>query len=76
MDVKEHAVLLAVAGNAATLLGTFIVAAVFYIGSGTHQRLAAHAVADDYWRSGIRWVFTAYSIPMLVALALASLQPI
>jgi hypothetical protein len=68
--------LLALAGVAATLLGTFIVGAVFYIDSDLHRRLAASAAADEYWRSGMRWIFTAYSIPLLVALALASLQPV
>ena len=67
---------LALAGVAATLLGTFIVGAVFYIDSDMHRRLAASAAADAYWRSGMRWVFTAYSIPLLVALALASLRPV
>ncbi|HEY6799406.1 MAG TPA: hypothetical protein VI121_02090 [Agromyces sp.] len=66
---------LTLASVAATLLGTFTVAAIFYIGSDTHQRLAAPAASDEYWRSGMRWIFAAYSIPMLVALALASLQP-
>ena len=67
---------LALAGIAATLLGTFIVGAVFSIDSDMHRRLAASAAADKYWRSGMRWVFLAYSIPLLVALALASLQPV
>ena len=65
---------LALAGVAATLLGTFIVGAVFYLDSDMHRRLAGSAAADRYWRSGMRWVLTAYSIPMFAALALASLH--
>ncbi|MDN4480260.1 hypothetical protein [Demequina muriae] len=67
---------LALASIAATLLGTFTVAAVFYIGSDTHRRPGPSAAVDDYWRSGMRWIFAAYSIPMLVALAFAALEPV
>lgn len=67
---------LTLAGVAATLLGTFTVAAVFYIGSDTHTRLGAPSPVDRYWRSGMRWIFAAYSIPMLVGLTLASVHPL
>lgn len=74
--IVDQEFFLGLAGIAATMLGTFIVAAVFYIDSDLHRRLAASAAADKYWRSGMRWVFTAYAIPMLVALVLASLSPV
>lgn len=68
--------LLSLAGVSATLLGTFIVGAFFYIDSDMHRRLANSEAADIYLRSAIRWVFTAYSIPLLVPLVLAAVEPI
>ena len=68
--------LLGLAGASATLLGTFIVGVFFYIDSHLHRRLSASESADLYARSGIRWVFTAYALPLFVALALAALDPI
>ena len=68
--------LLGLAGVSATLLGTFIVGVFFYIDSDLHRRLSASESADLYARSGIRWVFTAYALPLFVALALAALDPI
>lgn len=76
MDDSGQDFFLTLAGVAATLLGTFIVAAVFYIGSDTHRRPGAPSPVDEYWRSGMRWIFAAYAIPVLVALTLASLPPV
>ena len=57
-------------------MGTFIVGVFFYIESGLHRRLSGSIAADRYLRSGKRWVFAAYSLPLLVALVLAALDPI
>ncbi|MER7975368.1 hypothetical protein ACWEOH_08410 [Agromyces sp. NPDC004153] len=76
MRVGEGEFLLGLAGVAATLLGTFIVGVFFYIESGLHRRLAGSVAPDQYLRSGMRWVFAAYSLPLLVALVLAALDPI
>jgi hypothetical protein len=68
--------LLALAGVAATLVGTFLVGVFFYMDSDGHRRLAASEAADLYLRSGIRWVFIAYSLPVLVPLTLAAFDPL
>lgn len=67
--------LLALAGVSATLLGTFIVGVFFYIDSDMHRRLASTGAMDAYLRSATRWVFTAYSIPLLVPLVLVATKP-
>ena len=74
MPNADNDFLLGLAGVSGTMLGTFIVGVFFYIDSEMHRRLAASEAADRYDRSSIRWVFTAYSIPLLVPLALASLD--
>lgn len=76
MRVGGGEFLLGLAGVSATLLGTFIVGVFFYIESGLHRRLAGSVTADLYLRSGMRWVFAAYSLPLLVALVLAALDPV
>ncbi|KAB1650389.1 hypothetical protein [Pseudoclavibacter endophyticus] len=68
--------LLGLAGVSATLLGTFIVGVFFYIDSDMHRRVASSAAIDTYLRSATRWVFAAYSIPLLVTLVLASMEPL
>jgi hypothetical protein len=68
--------LLGLAGVSATLVGTFLVGVFFYIDSDLHRRLAASEAADRYLRSGFRWVFIAYSLPVMVPLALASMDPL
>ena len=74
MPNADNDFLVGLAGVSGTMLGTFIVGVFFYIDSEMHRRLAASEAADRYFRSSIRWVFTAYSIPLLVPLALASLD--
>ena len=55
--------LLALAGIAATLVGTFIVAVFFYLDSALHRsRGAAGSTPDQYMRAGTRWVLIAYSL--------------
>ncbi|RZS63544.1 hypothetical protein EV187_3450 [Agromyces ramosus] len=76
MRVGEGDFLLGLAGVSATMLGTFIVGVFFYIESGLHRRMSGSVAADRYLRSGMRWVFAAYSLPLLVALVLAALDPI
>jgi hypothetical protein len=64
--------LLGLAGIAATLVGTFIVAVFFYLDSALHRsRGAAGSTSDQYMRAGTRWVLVAYSLPLFVPLALA-----
>ena len=76
MSGTDDDFLLGLAGVSGTMLGTFIVGVFFYIDSEMHRRLAASEAADRYLRSSVRWVFTAYSIPLLVPLVLASLDPL
>jgi hypothetical protein len=76
MRVGVGEFLLGLAGVSATLLGTFIVGVFFYIDSDLHRRLSVSESADLYVRSGMRWVFTAYALPLFVALALAALDPL
>jgi hypothetical protein len=69
--------LLGLAGIAATLVGTFIVAVFFYLDSALHRsRGAAGSTPDQYMRAGARWVLIAYSLPLFVALALAGAEPV
>ncbi|WP_407317999.1 hypothetical protein UQW22_15615 [Isoptericola halotolerans] len=69
--------LLGLAGIAATLVGTFIVAVFFYLDSALHRsRGAAGSAPDQYMRAGARWVLIAYSLPLFVALALAGAEPV
>lgn len=72
MRVGEGDFLLGLAGVSATLLGTFIVGVFFYIESGLHRRLSGSIAADRFLRSGMRWVFAAYSLPLLVAITNAA----
>lgn len=70
-------VLLGLAGIAATLVGTFIVAVFFYLDSALHRsRGAAGSTQDQYMRAGTRWVLIAYSLPLFVALALVGAEPV
>jgi len=66
MQEVDQAFLLAFAGVAGTLLGTFVVGVFFYIDSEMHMRLEVSEAADRYQRSSIRWVFTAYSVALFV----------
>jgi hypothetical protein len=69
--------LLALAGIAATLVGMFMLAVFFYLDSALHRaRGAAGSTADQYMRAGARWVLTAYSLPLIVALALVGVGPV
>lgn len=74
MNAVDEEFLLGLAGVSATLLGTFIVGVFFYIDSDMHRRLASSQATDVYLRSGTRWVFTAYSIPLFVPLFLAAVD--
>lgn len=76
MKEVDQEFLLGLAGVSATLLGTFIVGVFFYIDSDMHRRLASSDTTDIYLRSATRWVFAAYSIPLLVPLVLASMEPL
>lgn len=76
MNEVDQEFLLGLAGVSATLLGTFIVGVFFYIDSDTHRRSASSEAADMYFRSAVRWVFAAYSIPLLVPLVLVSMEPL
>ena len=76
MRINEYEFLLGVAGVSATLIGTFIVGVFFYIDTDMHRRWMASDTADRYLRSGVRWVFIVYALPLFVSLALAALEPI
>lgn len=76
MQHVDQEFLLGLAGVAGTLLGTFVVGVFFYIGSDMHMRLGDSEAADRYQRSSIRWVFTAYSVAVLVPLVLCVLHPV
>lgn len=69
-------VLLGLAGIAATLVGTFIVAVFFYLDSALHRsRDVGRSTSGQYMRAGTRWVLIAYSLPLFVALALVGAEP-
>ncbi|MFB2585836.1 hypothetical protein [Herbiconiux liukaitaii] len=74
MDSSEF--LLGVAGVSATLIGTFIVGVFFYLDTDLHRITMATDAADRYLRSGVRWVFAVYALPLFVALTLAVFEPI
>lgn len=74
MDVNEF--LLGVSGVAATLIGTFIVGVFFYIDTDLHRMLMSSDAVDHYLRSGVRWVFVIYALPLFVPLTLAAFDPI
>jgi hypothetical protein len=76
MNGSGQEILLGLAAVSATLLGTFIVGVFFYIDSSMHRRRDASEAIDTYLRSATRWVFTAYSIPLLVPLVLAAMAPV
>ena len=77
MDEVTDEFLLGLAGIAATLVGTFIVAVFFYLDSALHRsRGAASATADQYMRSGTRWVLIAYGLPLFVAVAMIGTAPV
>lgn len=73
-DVSD-AFLLSLAGISATLLGTFTLGVFFYLNSALHHERRAGVAADRYMRSGARWVFVAYSFPLLVPVVLVGLGP-
>ena len=74
MNLNEF--LLGVSGVAATLIGTFIVGVFFYIDTDLHRMLMSSDAADRYLRSGIRWVFVVYTLPLFLPLALAAFEPV
>ena len=74
MNLNEF--LLGVSGVAATLIGTFIVGVFFYIDTDLHRILMASDAADRYLRSGVRWVFLVYTLPLFLPLVLAAFDPI
>ncbi|MBZ2196919.1 hypothetical protein [Occultella gossypii] len=76
MNAVDQEFLLSLAGVSATLLGTFIVGVFFYIESSMHRRMTGSRAMEMYLRSGTRWVFTAYSIPLFVPLVLAVMDPL
>ena len=76
MLINLNEFLLGVAGVSSTLIGTFIVGVFFYIDTDLHRILMATDAADRYLRSGVRWVFTIYALPLFVPLALAAFDPI
>lgn len=66
----SEAFLLGLAGISATLLGTFTLGVFFYLNSSQHHERGPGTAADRYMRSGARWVFAAYSLPLLVPVVL------
>ena len=69
--------LLAIAGIAGTLLGTFIVGVFFYLDLAQYRSAASETTPKDrYMRAAVRWVFVAYSIPLLLPLVLVFADPI
>ena len=76
MLINLNEFLLGVAGIAATLIGTFIVGVFFYLDTDLHRRMMTSDAADRYLRSGVRWVFLIYALPLFVSLALAAFEPI
>ncbi|MGP6177679.1 hypothetical protein ACTU6U_10300 [Microbacterium sp. A196] len=69
--------LLAIAGVAGTLLGTFIVGVFFYLDLAHYRSATSKTTPKDrYMRAAVRWVFVAYSIPLLLPLVLVFADPI
>jgi hypothetical protein len=71
----SDAFLLSLAGISATLLGTFTLGVFFYLNSSLHYERGSGAAADRYMRSGARWVFAAYSVPLLVPVVIVGMGP-
>ena len=76
MIVDYEAFLTALSGVSATLIGSFIVGAFFYMDSEQHRQLTASEAADRYLRAGVRWIFIAFAMPLFVSLALVSMAPV
>lgn len=76
MRINLNEFLLGVAGVSATLIGTFIVGVFFYIDTDLHRRLMESDAADRYLRSGVRWVFLVYALPLFVSLAFSAFDPL
>ncbi|MGJ9371730.1 hypothetical protein [Nesterenkonia sp. CF4.4] len=75
VDVAEF--LLAVSGVSATLLGTFIVGVFFYLDLSHYRSATSKTIPiDRYMRVAVRWVFVAYSLPLLLPLVLVFAEPI
>lgn len=75
VDIGEF--LLAVSGVSATLLGTFIVGVFFYLDLAQYRSATSRTTPiDRYMRAAVRWVFIAYSIPLLLPLVLVFAEPI
>lgn len=75
MRDASEALLLSMAGISGTLLGTFTLGVFFYLNSSLHSERGPGAAADRYMRSGARWVFAAYSLPLLVPVVLVGMGP-
>ncbi|MFJ4224541.1 hypothetical protein [Microbacterium sp. NPDC089695] len=74
IDISEF--LLAISGISATLIGTFIVGVFFYLDVAEARLVAGTTtLIDRYMRAAVRWVFVAYSLPLLVPLVLVSAEP-
>lgn len=75
VDVAEF--LLTVSGVSATLLGTFIVGVFFYLDLSHYRSATSTTIPiDRYMRVAVRWVFVAYSLPLLLPLVLVFAEPI
>jgi hypothetical protein len=60
----------------ATLTGLFLVGVFFYVDSGLRRSVFGGSAVDAYMRAGTRIVLIVYTIPLVVSLVLASLDPI
>jgi len=65
--------LLSLAGAAATLIGAFLVGVIFYLDSDVHRSMNEGVADDSFMRSGTRWVFIIFAIPLMVPLTLVGL---
>jgi hypothetical protein len=65
--------LLSLAGASATLIGAFLVGVIFYLDSDVHRSMSKGVADDSFMRSGARWAFVIFAIPLMVPLTLVGL---
>ncbi len=72
----SDAYLLTVAGVSATLIGLFLVGALFYAETGLRRHGEAPGPFEGYLRAGIRITLIVFAIPLGLSLTLVAMEPV